>query len=67
LLDGSDATRLATFNARVGTVITEEYVTTFDRDVYLWGRPLINARQRRASFARALEPGYQGGVLPPDH
>jgi hypothetical protein len=44
--------------------MTKEYVTTFGRNVYLWGWPLINARHRRASFAEAPEPGYRGGVLP---
>ncbi|WP_160012157.1 DUF1254 domain-containing protein [Rhizobium sp. 18055] len=47
-----------------GTVMTKEYIKTFGRNVYLWGWPLIDARHRRASFARAPEPGYQGGVLP---
>jgi hypothetical protein len=47
-----------------GTVTTKDYVTTFGRNVYLWGWPLIDARHRRASFAKAPEPGYRGGVLP---
>jgi hypothetical protein len=47
-----------------GTVMTKEYVAIVAREAYLWGWSLVNARHRRASFARAPEPGYQGGVLP---
>ena len=34
------------------------------RDTYLWGWALVDSFNRRASFAKAPEPGLVGGVLP---
>lgn len=44
--------------------MTKEYLVTMGRTAYLWGWPLVNARHRRASFAKAPEPGRLGGILP---
>jgi hypothetical protein len=30
----------------------------------LWGWPIVNAFNRRASFANAPRPGFVGGILP---
>ena len=46
------------------TVMTKEYVATVGRLAYVWGWPLINQLHRRASFAKAPEPGRLGDVLP---
>ncbi|MFT3921866.1 MAG: DUF1214 domain-containing protein [Myxococcales bacterium] len=34
------------------------------RDLYVWGWALVNAFNRRESFAKAPEPGLKGGILP---
>lgn len=47
-----------------GTVITKESATVIAKDAYLWGWPIVNAYNRRASFAKAPEPGLNGGILP---
>lgn len=47
-----------------GTVITKEFASILAPDVYVWGWPIVNAFHRRASFAKAPEPGLQGGILP---
>ncbi len=47
-----------------GIVMTREYVSTMGRTAYLWGWPLVNARNRRAAFSKVPEPGLLGGVLP---
>lgn len=47
-----------------GTVMTKGYVKAIGRLAYLWGWPLINQLHRRASFAKAPEPGRLGDVLP---
>ena len=47
-----------------GTALTEAYVEMVARMAYVWGWPLVNSHNRRASFAKAPEPGLNGGVLP---
>jgi len=47
-----------------GTAMTKEYVQMVGRMAYIWGWPMVNAHNRRASFASAPECGYMGGVLP---
>ncbi|WP_415838506.1 DUF1254 domain-containing protein [Rahnella bruchi] len=47
-----------------GNVMTKEAAVVIARDTYLWGWPLVNAVNRRASFAKAPEPGLVGGILP---
>src|SRR5262245_2598270 len=46
------------------TAMTSAYVTTVARMAYVWGWPLVNSHNRRAAFAKAPEPGRNGGVLP---
>ncbi len=40
------------------------FVAMVARSAYLWGWPLVNQINRRATFAKAPEPGRLGGVLP---
>lgn len=47
-----------------GTIMPKEYVVMVARSAYLWGWPLVNQINRRASFAKAPEPGRLSGVLP---
>jgi hypothetical protein len=47
-----------------GTAMTKEYVQMVGKMAYIWGWPMVNAHNRRASFAMAPECGYMGGVLP---
>ena len=47
-----------------GTIMTKEYVAMVGSSAYLWGWPMVNQINRRASFAKAPEPGRLGGVLP---
>ena len=47
-----------------GTAMTKEYVQMVGRMAYVWGWPMVNAHNRRASIATAPECGYMGGVLP---
>jgi hypothetical protein len=47
-----------------GTIMTKDYVVMVARTAYLWGWPLVNQLNRRATFAKAPEPGLIGGVLP---
>jgi hypothetical protein len=44
--------------------MTSAYVETVARMAYVWGWPLVNSHNRRAAFAKAPEPGRNGGVLP---
>jgi hypothetical protein len=46
------------------TVMPKEYIATVARSAYLWGWPLVNQLNRRATFAKVPEPGRLGGVLP---
>jgi hypothetical protein len=47
-----------------GTAMTKEYVQMIGKMAYIWGWPMVNAHNRRSSFAMAPECGYMGGVLP---
>jgi hypothetical protein len=47
-----------------GTIMPRDYAATVARSAYLWGWPLVNQLNRRATFAKAPEPGRLGGVLP---
>jgi len=47
-----------------GTIMTKDYVSMSGRMAYLWGWPMVNQINRRASFAQVPEPGRLGGVLP---
>jgi hypothetical protein len=47
-----------------GTVMTKDYVAMVGRAAYVWGWPMVNQINRRASFAQAPEPGRLDGVLP---
>lgn len=47
-----------------GTVMPRQYVEMVGRLAYVWGWPMVNQINRRASFARAPGPGRLGGVLP---
>jgi hypothetical protein len=47
-----------------GTIMPKDYVVMVARNAYLWGWPLVNQLNRRATFAKAPEPGRLGGVLP---
>jgi hypothetical protein len=42
----------------------KDYVTMVARMAYVWGWPMVNQVNRRASFAQVPEPGRLGGVLP---
>src|SRR6516162_9115748 len=43
------------------TIMTKEYVDMVGRIAYVWGWPMVNQINRRASFAKAPEPGRLGG------
>lgn len=47
-----------------GTVMTPASAKVIAQDTYLWGWPLVNAFNRRASFAAAPKQGLVGGILP---
>ena len=47
-----------------GTIMTKDYVGMIGRMAYVWGWPMVNQINRRASFAQVPEPGRLGGVLP---
>ena len=47
-----------------GTIMPKDYVAVVGSNAYLWGWPMVNQINRRASFAKAPEPGRLGGVLP---
>jgi len=47
-----------------GTAMPRAYVQALARTAYVWGWPLVNSHNRRAAFAKAPEPGLNGGVLP---
>lgn len=48
----------------VGTAMTKEYVRMVGRMAYIWGWPLVNTNNRRASLAEIPSPGLFGGVIP---
>ena len=41
-----------------------EYAKTIGRMAYVWGWPMVNQMNRRASITQAPEPGRLNGVLP---
>ena len=47
-----------------GTVMHEQYVKTIGRMAYVWGWPMVNSFNRRATITQAPEPGKLGGVVP---
>src|SRR5262249_1838118 len=47
-----------------GRAMTKAYVESVARMAYVWGWPLVNSHNRRTAFAKAPEPGRNGGVLP---
>src|SRR5262245_48121857 len=47
-----------------GPEMSTAYVQAVARMAYVWGWPLVNSHNRRAAFAKAPEPGRNGGVLP---
>ena len=47
-----------------GTAMTKAYVQSIARTAYVWGWALVNSHNRRDAFAKAPEPGLNGGVLP---
>ncbi len=46
------------------TVMTEEYVKSMTKVIYLWAWPLVNVHNRVATFNQLKEPMYVGGVIP---
>lgn len=50
--------------AAAGEAMTRAYVQTVGRMAYLWGWPLVNMRNRYASFVSVPEAGLVGGVIP---
>lgn len=47
-----------------GAVMHTEYVKTIGRMAYVWGWPMVNNFNRRATITQAPEPGRLGGVVP---
>ena len=45
-------------------IMHEEYVKTIGRMAYVWGWPMVNTHNRRATITQAPEPGKLGGVVP---
>jgi len=48
----------------VGAIMHKEYVKTIGRMAYVWGWPLVNSFNRRASITQAPASGRLGGVVP---
>ncbi|MFP3821434.1 hypothetical protein SB658_22320, partial [Bacillus sp. SIMBA_008] len=46
------------------TVLHEGYVRTVGQMAYLWGWPMVNMINRRATITQAPHPGLLDGVLP---
>jgi hypothetical protein len=46
------------------TVMTEEYVKSITKPIYLWAWPLVNVHNKVAMFSQLKEPIQIGGVLP---
>jgi hypothetical protein len=44
--------------------MTKDYVAMSCRMAYVWGWPMVNQINRRASLEKAPEPGRLGGALP---
>ena len=47
-----------------GAVMHEQYVKTIGRMAYVWGWPMVNSFNRRATITQAPEAGKSGGVVP---
>lgn len=47
-----------------GVSMHPEYAKTVGRTAYVWGWPLVNQTNRRATITKAPEPGLLNGVLP---
>ena len=47
-----------------GTVMTEEYVKTLTKNIYLWAWPMVNVHNRVTLLSDVKEPLYVGGVIP---
>jgi len=47
-----------------GAIMHKEYVKTIGRMAYVWGWPLVNIFNRRATITQAPAPGRLGGVVP---
>jgi hypothetical protein len=47
-----------------GAIMHKEYVKTIGRLAYVWGWPMVNIFNRRATITQAPAPGRLGGVVP---
>jgi hypothetical protein len=47
-----------------GATMHKEYVKSIGRMAYIWGWPLVNIFNRRATITQAPAPGRLGGVVP---
>ncbi|MEJ2673231.1 MAG: hypothetical protein P8168_13735, partial [Deltaproteobacteria bacterium] len=47
-----------------GVIMQPEYAKAVGRMAYIWGWPMVNMINRRASIAQAPQPGRLNGVLP---
>jgi len=47
-----------------GAIMHKEYVKTIGRMAYVWGWPIVNIFNRRATITQAPAPGRLGGVVP---
>ncbi|ESU27114.1 hypothetical protein FLJC2902T_22220 [Flavobacterium limnosediminis JC2902] len=62
--EGTSAKQNAPAGIVPNTVMTEEYVKSMTKLIYLWGWPMVNVHNRVAMFTQLKEPMYIGGVLP---
>lgn len=46
------------------TVMTEEYVKSMTKFIYLWAWPMVNVHNRVTLLSNVKEPLYVGGVIP---
>jgi hypothetical protein len=67
----SDTTRLAGDTVKQmpagpvpNTVMTEEYVKSMTKLIYLWAWPMVNVHNRVTLLSNVKEPVYAGGVIP---
>jgi hypothetical protein len=44
--------------------MSPEYAAAVARQAYLWGWPMVNQMNRRATVTKAPQPGLMGGILP---
>ncbi len=47
-----------------GIIMTEDYARVVGRMAYIWGWPMVNMINRRATITQAPYPGLMNGVLP---